>query len=104
MPKACHDLIRQPRFTGSKELIRFEWLDLCREVVQRNLTDDDDKLLRVFTLDTEFTPSADAWEKLRSAGKPITATIVSAEFESNRVLQDGGPWQSAPLTFTITAR
>lgn len=66
-------------------------------------TEDNPKLLRVFTLDTKFTPEAPAWEALTAVGKPITARILSAEFEENRVLQDGGPWESEPVTFTIAA-
>ncbi|NUP06910.1 MAG: hypothetical protein HOW73_12730 [Polyangiaceae bacterium] len=64
-------------------------------------TADNAKLVRVFTLATEYTPDDTAWGELTGAGAPITATILSAEFEENRVLQDGGPWESAPLTFTI---
>lgn len=66
-------------------------------------TADNPKFLRVFTLDTKYTPEAPAWEALAAVGEPITARILSAEFEENRVLQDGGPWLSEPITFTIAA-
>jgi len=64
-------------------------------------TASNDKLVRVFTLDTEYTPDADVWARVTGAGEAITATLLSAEFEANRVIQGGGPWQSAPITFTV---
>ena len=67
-------------------------------------TDTDKKLLRVFTQATEYTPSADAWSRVAAAGGPVTATVLSAEMEANRVLQGGGPWLSAPVTFTVAAQ
>ena len=64
-------------------------------------TASDPKLVRVFTLASEYTPDATTWAKIAGAGAPITATILSAQFEENRVLQDGGPWESAPITFSV---
>ncbi|AUX45632.1 hypothetical protein SOCE26_071270 [Sorangium cellulosum] len=58
-------------------------------------------LLRVFTTELSYTPDAAAWEKLRSAGAPITVEVVNALFESNRVAQGGGPFVGEPVTFTI---
>lgn len=66
-------------------------------------TADNDKLIRVFTLDTEYTPDAEAWSAITGASGAITATVLSAEFEDNRILQGGGPWESEPVTFTIAA-
>ncbi|WP_437670923.1 hypothetical protein [Sorangium sp. So ce131] len=59
-------------------------------------------LLRVFTTELSYTPDAAAWDKLRSAGGPITANVVNAVFESNRVAPGGGPFEGEPVTFTIT--
>jgi hypothetical protein len=67
-------------------------------------TDADPKLLRVFTQANEYTPAADAWSRVAAAGGTITATVVSADMEANRVVQGGGPWISAPVTFTVTAQ
>lgn len=64
-------------------------------------TADDPELVRVFTLATSYTPDATVWQKIVGAGKPITATVESAQFEENRVLQDGGPWVSEPVSFTV---
>jgi hypothetical protein len=64
-------------------------------------TDTTPNLVRVFTSNTTYTPSADAWGKMTSAGKPITLKLVSAIFESNRVAQDGGPFAGSTTTFTV---
>ena len=64
-------------------------------------TASNDKLVRVFTLGTEYTPDPTTWATITGAGEPIFAAILSAEFEANRVIQGGGPWQSEPITFTV---
>lgn len=64
-------------------------------------TDTTPNLVRVFTSNTTYTPSAEAWGKMTSAGKPITLKLVSAIFESNRVAQDGGPFAGTTTTFTV---
>jgi len=64
-------------------------------------TSADAKRLRVFTTATTYTPDDAAWTKLKGAGAPITATLTSAVFESNRVGADGGPYAGGSLTFTI---
>jgi hypothetical protein len=64
-------------------------------------TDTTPNLVRVFTSNTTYTPSAEAWGKMTSAGKPITLKLVSAIFESNRVAQDGGPFAGSSTTFTV---
>ncbi|MBK9263181.1 MAG: hypothetical protein IPM54_25675 [Polyangiaceae bacterium] len=64
-------------------------------------TDSEPNLVRVFTSNTSYVPSADAWGKMTSAGKPITLKLVSAIFESNRVAQDGGPFEGSTTTFTV---
>lgn len=64
-------------------------------------TSADPKLLRVFTTQTTYTPDDAAWTQLKSAGAPITATLTSAVFESNRVGADGGPFSGGSVTFTI---
>jgi hypothetical protein len=63
-------------------------------------TASNDKLVRVFTTNTSYTPSADALAKLTGAGTTIHAVITSAEFDQNRIAQDGGPWKGAEITFT----
>ncbi len=66
-------------------------------------TDSDPKLLRVFTTLVDYTPDAASWDKLKAAGVPITARVTWAEFETNRVATDGGPFEGTPITFTIRA-
>jgi hypothetical protein len=64
-------------------------------------TASNDKLLRVFTSSTTYTPSADAFAKLTGAGTTIHAVITNAEFDQNRIAQDGGPWKGSEITFTV---
>ena len=59
------------------------------------------KLLRVFTNLTTYTPSDVAWQKLVSAGQPITLSITSATFENDLLTSDGGPHSGQTLSFTI---
>lgn len=64
-------------------------------------TADNDKVLRVFTTSTSYTPDDAAWQKLVGAGAPVTATILTAVFENNFLVSDGGPFSGTPVTFTI---
>ena len=48
----------------------------------------------------QFGPIGQGWGYI--AGEPIFAAILSAEFEANRVIQGGGPWQGEPITFTVS--
>jgi hypothetical protein len=66
-------------------------------------TASNEKLVRVFTKGTSYTPDGAVWSKLKGAGAAITVTITWAYFEDNRVVQDGGgPWAGTPTTFTVT--
>jgi hypothetical protein len=65
-------------------------------------TDSDPRLLRVLTSETSYAPDTAAWDKLAAAGKPITLTLSAAEFENNRIVQEGGPFAGSSMTFTIT--
>ncbi|WP_437478536.1 hypothetical protein WME75_30480 [Sorangium sp. So ce1014] len=58
-------------------------------------------LLRVFTTKLSYTPDAAAWEKLRAAGAPITASVINAVFENNRIVQGGGPFPGEPVSFSV---
>lgn len=59
-----------------------------------------DKLLRVFTTDTSYAPDATALGKLKGAGT-IHAVIENAEFDQNRIAQDGGPFTGPAIDFTV---
>jgi hypothetical protein len=64
-------------------------------------TSTNDKLLRVFTSSTSYTPDDSAFGKLKGAGGTITAVITNAQFDQNRIAQDGGPWKGTAITFTV---
>lgn len=58
------------------------------------------ELVRAFTGALTYKPSAEAWGKMTSAGIPITVTLVSAEFEADRVV--AGPFAGSTIKFTVT--
>lgn len=62
---------------------------------------DGTRIARLFTTGTEYLPNADTWAKLKAAKQPLKLTLLGAEFETNRVAQDGGPWQGTPVTVTV---
>lgn len=64
-------------------------------------SDSEPQLVRVFTTEREYLPTEEVWEKIKAVQEPITVTLTAAEFDNNRVAQGGGPWKSAPITFTI---
>lgn len=64
-------------------------------------TSGDDKVLRVFTTSTSYTPDEAAWEKLVSAGGLITASITTGVYDNNAVASDGGPFTAPSATFTV---
>ncbi len=64
-------------------------------------TSRNEKLLRVFTSKTSYTPDDTAWGKLKSAGEPISAWILTGVFDSNDVASDGGPFRGPWISFTV---
>jgi hypothetical protein len=60
------------------------------------------KLVRVLTSLTSYTPSQAAWDKMVSAGAPITLKLTGAIFQDNRIAQDGGPYKGTEFTFTLS--
>lgn len=58
-------------------------------------------LVRVFTTGTDYTIGANEWAKLRGVEGTISLRLTWAEFETNRIVEGGGPWESPALTFTI---
>ena len=65
------------------------------------MTSKNDKLLRVFTAATDYTPDAAALGKLQGAGEAIHAVITTADFDQNRVAPDGGPYKGTEIVFTL---
>ncbi len=64
-------------------------------------TSKNEKLLRVFTSKTSYTPDDTAWGKLKSAGEPISAWILTGVFDDNDVASDGGPFRGPWISFTV---
>lgn len=64
-------------------------------------TKSDDKLVRIFTDQTSFTPGQDIWDELAAANAEITVSLVAADFDNNRIADGGAPVQGTRLTFTI---
>jgi hypothetical protein len=62
---------------------------------------DDPKVLRVFTDQTAYLPSAEEWEKLVAANDELTVSVRFAAFDEGRLAPGGGPFESAPLAFSI---
>jgi hypothetical protein len=58
-------------------------------------------LVRVLTSAMSYTPSQEPWDKLMSANKAVTLSLVTAIFEQDRVAQDGGPFGGSSITFTV---
>jgi hypothetical protein len=64
-------------------------------------TPDNAQLLRVYTTDTSYTPSASAWKQLVAVHGPITVALTTATFENNELTLEGGPHAGQQLTLTI---
>jgi hypothetical protein len=64
--------------------------------------DSDPNLLRVFTNSFDYQPEQADWDRLAGIGGELTAKVIWADFETNRVLNDGGPWDGTAIKFTIT--
>ncbi len=58
--------------------------------------------VEVLTSELSWTPTDEAWDALVAAGQPITLTLVGAEFEQDRVIQDGGPYAGSTIEFEVT--
>jgi hypothetical protein len=60
-------------------------------------------LLRVFSDQLSYTPDADAWEILKTAGErgAITLSLTSATLMGDALVDDGGPFIGQTLSFTI---
>ncbi|NUQ72648.1 MAG: hypothetical protein HUU21_03755 [Polyangiaceae bacterium] len=59
------------------------------------------RLVRVFTTTLSYTPDAAAWSRMKAAGAPITASVLTGTFANNRLAEGGGPFAGSPTTFTI---
>lgn len=62
---------------------------------------DEPELLRVFTDSTSYEPEDDAWALLASAGE-LTLTVRMGVFEEGRLASGGGPFESTPVSFSIS--
>jgi hypothetical protein len=66
-------------------------------------TDEDPRLLRVFTTKTTYKPDKKAWDILRSAGMWTKLTVTSAQFWDLAMLPGSGPYAGDPIEFCIEA-
>lgn len=57
--------------------------------------------LQVFTSGTTYTPAQDVWDGLVAEGGTFTVELIGAEFEANRLAQDGGPYAGSTTTFGV---
>jgi hypothetical protein len=57
------------------------------------------RLLEVFTTNREYTPNADAWQRLGAGGRNLA--IDSAVFEANALVAEKGPFHGIVLGFSI---
>ena len=64
-------------------------------------TPENPRLLRVYTTNPSYTPSAAAWQQLVSAKGPITAALTTATFENDALTVEGGPHGGQQLSLTI---
>lgn len=64
-------------------------------------TPENAQLLRVYTTDTAYTPSASAWKQLVAVHGPITVALTTATFENNELTLEGGPHTGQELSLTI---
>lgn len=55
---------------------------------------------RVFTTATTYTPDDETWTKLKTA-KSIEATLASAQYDNNNIVQGSGPFVAPGVAFTI---
>lgn len=62
---------------------------------------DNPKVLRVFTDQTTYLPNASEWATLAGAAGELSVTLRLAVFDEGRLATGGGPFESAPLAFTI---
>ena len=61
-----------------------------------------DKVLRIFTTNTTYTPATTELDKLKGvATEPIHVQITNAQFDANRIAQDGGPYQGNAIVFHL---
>jgi hypothetical protein len=62
---------------------------------------DDPKVLRVFTDQTTYLPDEAEWQALVAATDDLTVSVRLAVFDEGRLASGGGPFESAPLAFSI---
>lgn len=58
------------------------------------------RLVRVFTTKTSYTPDAATWDKIRTAKQPIRARVIGASYDSNNLVQ-GSAFTGAAVELTV---
>ena len=58
------------------------------------------RIARVFTTNTEFTPDDATWTKLKQA-KSIEVVLATAQYDQNNIVPGSGPFEAPGVAFTI---
>lgn len=58
-------------------------------------------MTEVLTSELSWTPSQEVWDTFVAAGQPIMVMLIGAEFEQDRVIQDGGPYEGSVIEFEV---
>lgn len=61
----------------------------------------DTPALQVFTSDVSYTLTSADIDALKAAGSSFTLHLLGADFESDRVIPDGGPYEGSSTTITV---
>lgn len=62
---------------------------------------DNPQLLRVFTKNTTYKPDDATWTRLTQASGTLNATITTASFDNNNLVQGSGPFATDAIPFTL---
>lgn len=62
----------------------------------------DAPMTEVLTSELSWTPSQEVWDTFVAADQPIMLMLIGAEFEQDRVIQDGGPYEGSVIEFEVT--
>jgi hypothetical protein len=58
-------------------------------------------VLRVFTNERGYTPTLEQWQELAAKEQALSLTLLSAVFENDAIVEDGGPFVGAEVSFEI---
>lgn len=59
------------------------------------------KLIEVFTTKTTYQPDEATWTNMKNVRGDISITVTVGTFDNNNLVQDGGPFASDSVPFTV---